>query len=51
MLDLLQTLYDFDPFRFALWETLTLLHLDHLTAWTLDLAGFHVWEDYSVSPK
>lgn len=49
MIDLLQTLYDFDPIRFALWDTLTTLHLDQLLAWSIDKAGWALWEDYSIS--
>lgn len=49
MIDLLSHLYDFDPFRFALWDTLSALHLDSLIRWGIDLAGYTLWEDWSVS--
>lgn len=51
MLDLLAQLYDIDALRFPLWDMLSLLNLDGIVAKGIDLAGFILWEDYSISPK
>jgi hypothetical protein len=51
MIDLLHTLYSDDTFRFTLWHIAGTLHLDGLLAWGIDLAGYRLWEDMSLSPK
>lgn len=51
MFDLLTTLYADDTLRFALWHLLSGIGLDGVVAWVLDISGFIVWEDFSISPK
>lgn len=51
MLDLLATLYDYDAFRFALWDLLGHLNLDGIVAKVITFTGHYLYEDFSIGGK
>lgn len=48
MLHLLATIYADDATRTILWHALSSLHLDGIAAQLIHLAGFHLFEDWSI---